>query len=71
MKEIHQMSILKMGKKFDSDGNEVDHASGESEAGCGMGMPDYNDDYEPDTNICPSCEGKGCDDCDGTGEIFI
>ena len=26
--------------------------------------------FEPATNICPECEGGGCDECDHTGEIF-
>jgi len=41
---------------------------------------DYEDDFEPATNICPACEGTGnqygsggggdCEQCDGVGEVF-
>lgn len=27
-------------------------------------------EYEPATNMCPECEGTGCEECDFTGEIF-
>lgn len=31
---------------------------------------DDDEDDAPKTNICPSCEGEGCEECYGEGEIF-
>ena len=38
--------------------------------GFGLGLDDDDDEKEPATNICPSCEGEGCEECHGEGEIF-